>query len=214
MSPRWIAQRSTPMSRPSRGRSITSGRAIPWPRRSSSVLGELEGGHALLFGSGSAATAALALALLEPGARVAVADGGYWGTVGLLRGELGRWGLHVVSFDQTRRAARGRPRLARALLEPDAHLPRPRRGDRHRSRRGGKGRGRQHRPQSGSPAPARARRRLRRAQRDQDHRRPPRRAPRSGHMRRRKTTTHASTPSAPRPGSPPRPTPPGSPSVG
>ena len=65
------------------------------------VLGELEGGHALLFGSGSAATAALALALLEPGARVAVADGGYWGTIALLNGELGRWGLDVVSFDQT-----------------------------------------------------------------------------------------------------------------
>ncbi len=65
------------------------------------VVGELEGGHALLFGAGSAATAALALALLEPGARVAVADGGYWGTMGLLGGELGRWGLDVVGFDQT-----------------------------------------------------------------------------------------------------------------
>jgi cystathionine beta-lyase/cystathionine gamma-synthase len=32
---------------------------------------------------------------------VAVADGGYWGTVGLLRDELGRWGLDVVPFDQT-----------------------------------------------------------------------------------------------------------------
>jgi cystathionine gamma-synthase len=41
------------------------------------------------------------LALLGPGARVAVADGGYWGTVGLLAGELARWGLEVVSFDQT-----------------------------------------------------------------------------------------------------------------
>src|SRR5689334_6680286 len=34
------------------------------------VLGELDGGHALLFPSGSGATAALALALLGPGARV------------------------------------------------------------------------------------------------------------------------------------------------
>jgi cystathionine gamma-synthase len=65
------------------------------------VLGELEGGPALLFGSGSAATTALALAMLEPGARVAVAQGGYWGTVALLEGELGRWGLEVSSFDQT-----------------------------------------------------------------------------------------------------------------
>jgi cystathionine gamma-synthase len=65
------------------------------------LLGELDGGHALLFPSGSGATAALALALLAPGTRVAVADGGYWGTVGLLAGELGRWGLEVTGFDQT-----------------------------------------------------------------------------------------------------------------
>jgi cystathionine beta-lyase/cystathionine gamma-synthase len=65
------------------------------------LLGELEGGHALLFPSGAGATTALVLALLEPGATVAVADGGYWGTVALLLGELGRWGLEVVTFDQT-----------------------------------------------------------------------------------------------------------------
>ena len=65
------------------------------------VLGELEGGHSLLFPSGSAATTALVLGLLEPGATVAIADGGYWGTVGLIRGELGRWGIDVVIFDQT-----------------------------------------------------------------------------------------------------------------
>src|SRR5450755_4018922 len=65
------------------------------------LLGELEGGDALLFSSGAGATTALMLGLLEPGATVAVADGGYWGTVGLLRGELGRWGLKVVTFDQT-----------------------------------------------------------------------------------------------------------------
>jgi cystathionine gamma-synthase len=65
------------------------------------LLGELDGGHALLFPSGSGATTALALALLAPVSRVAIADGGYWGTVSLLRGELGRWGLDVVGFDQT-----------------------------------------------------------------------------------------------------------------
>jgi cystathionine gamma-synthase len=65
------------------------------------LLGELEGGDALLFPSGAGATTALILALLQPGATVAVADGGYWGTVGLLRGELSRWGLEVVTFDQT-----------------------------------------------------------------------------------------------------------------
>jgi cystathionine gamma-synthase len=65
------------------------------------ALGQLEGGPALLFASGAGATTALVLAMLGPGATVAVADGGYWGTVGLLRGELGRWGLTVVGFDQT-----------------------------------------------------------------------------------------------------------------
>ncbi len=65
------------------------------------VLGDLEGGRALLFPSGSAATIALVLALLAPGASVAVADGGYWGTIGLLGGELARWGLKTTTFDQT-----------------------------------------------------------------------------------------------------------------
>lgn len=65
------------------------------------VLGELEGGHTLLFPSGSGATTALVLALLAPGQTVAVADGGYYGTVGLLGTELARWGLNVVTFDQT-----------------------------------------------------------------------------------------------------------------
>ena len=65
------------------------------------LLSELEGGEALLFPSGMGATTALVLAMLGPGATVAVADGGYYGTVGLLRGELSRWGLEVVTFDQT-----------------------------------------------------------------------------------------------------------------
>ncbi len=64
------------------------------------VLGELEGGHALLFSSGAGATTALLLAMLKPGATVAVAGGGYYGTVGLMR-ELARWGLEVEEFDQT-----------------------------------------------------------------------------------------------------------------
>lgn len=65
------------------------------------LLSELEGGEALLFPSGMAATTALVLALLRPGARVAVADGGYYGIVSLLRGEFVRWGIEVVVFDQT-----------------------------------------------------------------------------------------------------------------
>jgi cystathionine gamma-synthase len=65
------------------------------------LLGELDGGHALLFSSGAGATTALVLALLGPGATVAVADGGYWGTIGLMEEELARWGLNVEAFDQT-----------------------------------------------------------------------------------------------------------------
>jgi cystathionine gamma-synthase len=66
-------------------------------------LAALEGapeGQALLFASGSAAAAALLLALLEPGQTVALAQGAYFGT-GVLMDELGRWGLRHVEFDQT-----------------------------------------------------------------------------------------------------------------
>lgn len=64
------------------------------------ALGELDGGTALLFPSGAGATTALALALLGPGATVALAAGAYYGTGVTLR-ELVPWGLHVVEFDQT-----------------------------------------------------------------------------------------------------------------
>jgi cystathionine gamma-synthase len=64
------------------------------------ALGALEGGRALLFGSGSAAETAVVLGLLEPGAAVAVAEGCYFGTVGLLR-LFEPWGLRFVEFDQT-----------------------------------------------------------------------------------------------------------------
>src|ERR671932_1122705 len=65
------------------------------------ALGELEGGEALLFPSGSGAITALVLGLLEPGATIALAEGCYYGTPLLLR-ELGRWGVRYVEFDQTR----------------------------------------------------------------------------------------------------------------
>lgn len=75
--------------------------AHPVGAKAERALGELEGGHALLFPSGSGATTALALGMLEPGSRIAVADGGYFGTVGLFRDHLQRWGLEMISFDQT-----------------------------------------------------------------------------------------------------------------
>ena len=64
------------------------------------ALGELEGGEALLFPSGSAAITALVLSELAPGQTIALADGAYYGT-GLLFGSLERWGLRFVEFDQT-----------------------------------------------------------------------------------------------------------------
>jgi cystathionine gamma-synthase len=63
-------------------------------------LGELDGGEALLFASGAAASASVLLALLAPGQTVAVAEGAYYGT-GVLLDELARWGIETVEFDQT-----------------------------------------------------------------------------------------------------------------
>jgi cystathionine gamma-synthase len=64
------------------------------------ALGDLEGGHALLFPSGSGATTALLLTLLEPGKSIAVARDAYYGTHVLIRA-LERWGLRLIMFDQT-----------------------------------------------------------------------------------------------------------------
>jgi len=44
------------------------------------ALGELEGGEALLFPSGTGAATAVVLALLEPGQTIALAEGAYYGT--------------------------------------------------------------------------------------------------------------------------------------
>ncbi len=63
-------------------------------------LGELDGGHALVFPSGSGATVALVLGLLGSGDTVALAHDAYFGTSVLLRA-LERWGLRLVEFDQT-----------------------------------------------------------------------------------------------------------------
>ena len=64
------------------------------------ALGELEGGEALLFPSGTGAATALVLALLEPGQTIALAGGAYYGTA-VLFATLERWGLRYVEFDQT-----------------------------------------------------------------------------------------------------------------
>jgi cystathionine gamma-synthase len=63
-------------------------------------LGELDGGHAVVFASGTGATVAVALAFLASGDTIALAEGAYFGT-GVAFTELGRWGLKHVEFDQT-----------------------------------------------------------------------------------------------------------------
>ncbi len=64
-------------------------------------VGELDGGHGLLFSSGAGATTALVLTFLSSGDTIALAEGAYFGT-GVIFRELERWGLQVVEFDQTR----------------------------------------------------------------------------------------------------------------
>jgi cystathionine gamma-synthase len=64
------------------------------------ALGALDGGHALLYASGSAASTAAVLSLLAPGQTVALAEGCYYGTAVLLRA-FERWGVQLVEFDQT-----------------------------------------------------------------------------------------------------------------
>jgi cystathionine gamma-synthase len=64
------------------------------------ALGQLDGGSALLFSSGSGATTALVLSQLGSGDTIALAEGGYYGT-GVTFAALASWGLRVVEFDQT-----------------------------------------------------------------------------------------------------------------
>ena len=64
------------------------------------TLGELEGGEALLFPSGTAAGTAIALAFCKPEDTIALAEGAYFGTH-VLFDQLAHWGLRVVEFDQT-----------------------------------------------------------------------------------------------------------------
>lgn len=63
-------------------------------------LGELDGGDALLFASGMAASTAVVMTFLSPGQTVALAEGAYYGT-GVMLDELARWGVRFVEFDQT-----------------------------------------------------------------------------------------------------------------
>jgi cystathionine gamma-synthase len=74
--------------------------AHPTGAEAERALGELEGGDALVFGSGTAAMTACVFALCRPGTTVALAEGAYFGTGVTLR-QFEPWGLVVVEFDQT-----------------------------------------------------------------------------------------------------------------
>jgi cystathionine gamma-synthase len=82
------------------GRFYYSRYAHPAGEAAETRLGELEGGDALLFSSGMGAATTVLLAFAQPGTKVALAEGAYWGTSVLMR-DLARWGLELVEFDQT-----------------------------------------------------------------------------------------------------------------
>jgi cystathionine gamma-synthase len=64
------------------------------------LLGELDGGHALLYPSGMGAVTTVLLTMLHSGGRIALAEGAYYGHR-VLFDHLRPWGVHLVEFDQT-----------------------------------------------------------------------------------------------------------------
>jgi cystathionine gamma-synthase len=74
--------------------------AHPTGTAAEAALGRLEGGDALLFGSGTAAVTACVFALCAAGSTIALAEGAYFGT-GVTMRQFEPWGLQVVEFDQT-----------------------------------------------------------------------------------------------------------------
>jgi cystathionine gamma-synthase len=74
--------------------------AHPTGAAAEAALGQLDGGDALLFGSGTAAVTACVFALCEPGTKVALAEGAYFGT-GVTLAQFEPWGLQFVEYDQT-----------------------------------------------------------------------------------------------------------------
>jgi cystathionine gamma-synthase len=64
------------------------------------ALGEREGGDGLVYASGMGAATNVLLALAWPGAKIALAEGCYYGTSKLL-GLLASWHVDFVEYDQT-----------------------------------------------------------------------------------------------------------------
>ena len=83
------------------GEFSTSATRIPTGVAAERALGELEGGDALLYASGTAAATAVRARLLpRPGTTVALAEGAYFGTARDAR-QFEPWGLKFVEYDQT-----------------------------------------------------------------------------------------------------------------
>ncbi len=78
------------------------------------VLGELEGGHALLFSCGMAAICGLALCFCKSGDAIAVPHDAYISNGHLVTDVLSRFGLTLLEFDQTAEP----PQAALVWLEP------------------------------------------------------------------------------------------------
>jgi cystathionine gamma-synthase len=74
--------------------------AHPTVAEAEARLGELDGGTAVLFPSGTGAVTALVLSQLKPTDTIALAEGCYYGT-GVAFRTLAPWGLAHVEFDQT-----------------------------------------------------------------------------------------------------------------
>jgi cystathionine gamma-synthase len=73
----------------------------PLAVESERVLGDLEGGRALLFSCGMAAITGILLCFCKPGDLIAVPEGAYVSTSHLIGDELSRFGLQLEEFDQT-----------------------------------------------------------------------------------------------------------------
>jgi cystathionine gamma-synthase len=82
------------------GRFFYSRYAHPTGAAAEERLGALEDGDALLYSSGMGAATTIILAFARPGARIALAEGSYYGTSLLIR-DLTRWGIELVEYDQT-----------------------------------------------------------------------------------------------------------------
>ena len=64
------------------------------------VLGELDGGRALLYPAGMGAVTGVVLTMLPPGGTIALAAGAYYGHKQLFD-HLAPWGIRVAEYDQT-----------------------------------------------------------------------------------------------------------------